>query len=88
VYLDENLDLQGNVFDRSVFLHELVHYMQNQTGRFEKMPVTCERNYLAEVEAYAIQNQYLASVNSPKRALHMGWAVACRDGDRKAEAGK
>lgn len=88
VYLDEKLDLQGNDFDRSVLLHELVHFMQNTTGRFEKMPISCERNNLAEIEAYKIQNQYLASVGSPTRALYMGWTVSCSDHDRKPEDGK
>lgn len=85
VYLDEKLDLEGSAFDRSVLLHELVHYLQNTTGRFEKMPVSCERNYLAEIEAYKIQNLYLASVNSPRRALHMGWTSTCKEPDRNAK---
>lgn len=83
VYLDENLDLEGNPFDRSVLLHELVHYLQNTGGRFEKMPVSCRRNYLAEIEAYKIQNLYLASIDSPKRALHMGWSANCGDEDER-----
>ncbi|HVY06761.1 MAG TPA: DUF6647 family protein [Burkholderiales bacterium] len=83
VYLDEKLDLRDNAFDRSVLLHELVHFMQKTTGRFEKAPGACQRNYLSEVEAYEIQNLYLASVNSPTRALYAGWTMACKD-----EAGK
>src|SRR5262245_3683037 len=64
VYLDETLDVEKDDFDRSVLLHELVHYLQNTSGRFEKMPVSCERNHLAESEAYKIQNLYLSSLNS------------------------
>lgn len=88
IYLDENLDLEGSAFDRSVLLHELVHYLQNTIGRFEKMPVSCERNYQAEIEAYKIQNLYLVSINSPKRALHMGWASSCRDDSKEPDPGE
>lgn len=77
VYLDETLDLEKDEFDRSVLLHELVHYLQKRSGRFEKMPVSCERNHLSEAEAYKIQNLYLSSVNSPRRALFTGWAAGC-----------
>ncbi|HEX4985367.1 MAG TPA: hypothetical protein VFV71_04765 [Burkholderiales bacterium] len=79
IFLDETLDLRDSAFDRSVLLHELVHYLQKSTGRFEKAPGTCLRNHLSEVEAYDIQNRYLSSVNSPTRALYSGWTVACRD---------
>lgn len=77
VYLDETLDLRESEFDRSILLHELVHYLQNKGGRFEKVPHACERNQLAEAEAYKIQNLYLSSRNSPKRALFNGWTVRC-----------
>jgi len=85
VYLDETLDLKESDFDRSVFLHELVHHVQNTGGRFEKMPVSCERNQLAEAEAYRIQNLYLARVNSPRRALYMGWTGTCAESRTAAE---
>ncbi len=77
MYLDETLDVRENDFDRSVLLHELVHYLQNTGGGFEKMSISCERNQLAETEAYRIQNQYLSSLHSPKRALYMGWTRNC-----------
>jgi hypothetical protein len=86
VYLDETMDIGGNEFDRSVLLHELVHHLQNTGGRFEKMPVSCERNQLAEAEAYKIQNLYLASVNSARRALHTGWTGTCSE-SRTSSAG-
>lgn len=88
VYLDETLDLRGSAFDRSVLLHELVHYVQNVTGRFEKIPVSCRRNHLAELEAYRIQNLYLASVNSPARALYTPWMVPCTDEARQPDDGQ
>ena len=83
VYLDEQLDLGGNAFDRSVLLHELVHYMQKTSGRFDKTPGACMRNHLAEVEAYNLQNEYLSSVNSPTRAIYAGWRPNCRDDEEK-----
>jgi hypothetical protein len=79
VFFDEKMDLAANDFDRSVLLHELVHYLQSTGGRFEKMPITCERNQLAEAEAYKIQNLYLSSVNSARRALFTGWTGTCAE---------
>jgi hypothetical protein len=79
VYLDEKLDLAGSPFDRSVLLHELVHHVQNVSGRFERMPLSCERNQLAEMEAYKVQNLYLAAATSRSRALYLLWTTACSE---------
>ncbi|HEX7810324.1 MAG TPA: hypothetical protein VF460_00325 [Burkholderiales bacterium] len=79
VFFDEKLDLANSEFDRSILLHELVHYLQKASGRFENMPAACERNQAAEAEAYKIQNLYLSSRNSPTRALFSGWTVRCDD---------
>lgn len=87
IYLDEKLEMRTNAFDRSVLLHELVHYVQKTSGRFEKTPGACMRNHLSEIEAYNIQNDYLSSVNSPTRAIYAGWRPNCRD-DEDGQADK
>jgi hypothetical protein len=58
VYLDQSLDLEGDVKARSILLHELVHHVQGETGKFDTMP-DCHGWYAKEYEAYAIQNKYL-----------------------------
>lgn len=67
VYLDEELDLVGSDLDRSILLHELVHHVQAQTGRYDAMHDDCVRWTLAEREAYALQSRYLRQINSPSR---------------------
>lgn len=81
VYVDEALDIQNNVFDRSILLHELVHHLQKTTGKFDAMPNICIRRNAQELEAYEIQNRYLAEQGAGRRALVMGWSGKCRDGE-------
>jgi hypothetical protein len=57
VLLNAGLDLD-QPRGRSVLLHELVHFLQDRTGRFAELPA-CERHRLRESEAYAVQNRYL-----------------------------
>jgi hypothetical protein len=58
VYLDETLDPVRDLKARSILLHELVHHVQGQTGKFDTMP-DCHGWYAKEYEAYSIQNRYL-----------------------------
>jgi len=81
VYVDEALDIQNSVFDRSILLHELVHHLQKTTGKFDAVANFCYRRNAQELEAYQIQNRYLADQGAPRRALVMGWSGTCRDED-------
>lgn len=77
IFIDEKLDLEGDPFNRSILLHELVHHMQARSGRFETVPSECERRYAEELEAYEIQNRYLSYMGQPRRAIASGWTVSC-----------
>jgi hypothetical protein len=77
VFIDEKLDLKSDTFNRSILLHELVHHVQASSGRFETLPSECERRNAEELEAYQIQNKYLASIGNPKRVMAGGWSVSC-----------
>jgi len=75
IYLDERLKPLTNLFDRSVLLHELVHYLQGLEGSHHVDPADtaddaqkCRLWYKREREAYAIQEAYLIMVASPVRA--------------------
>jgi len=83
VVLDEALDLKNDLFDRSILLHELVHHLQQTTGKFESGNF-CSRRVSEEFEAYEIQNRYLSGVNSARRALVMGWRGRCANDDDEA----
>ena len=79
VVLDETLNVQNDPFDRSIFLHELVHHLQKTTGKYEAVNSLCSRRMSEELEAYEIQNRYLSQIGSARRALVMGWSGKCDD---------
>lgn len=81
VFIDENLDVANNTFDRSILLHELVHHVQAVSGRFDMGSSDCMRRNSAEQEAYSIQNRYLMEMNNGTRVSMTGWAARCNDGE-------
>jgi hypothetical protein len=79
IYLAANLDPIREPLDRSALLHELVHYLQQGHPKFAGL-APCERERLKEQEAYAIQNAYLASIDSKERAVFYAGDFDC-EGD-------
>ena len=78
IYLDQALRPETSLFDRSVLLHELVHYLQDLHGeRGDMRP--CDRWYHREREAYAIQKQFLTLVGSPVRVGYSAAKSTCAD---------
>jgi hypothetical protein len=76
IFLDERLEPETNLFDRSVLLHELVHYLQEVNyERGDAKP--CERWYYREIEAYAIQKTFLMLVGSPVRVGYSANKSTC-----------
>jgi hypothetical protein len=76
IYLDQTMQPESNVFHRSVLLHELVHYVQdlaNERGDMEP----CKRWYYREIEAYAIQKQFLMLIGSPIRVAYSANKSTC-----------
>ncbi len=71
IYIDERMQPETSVFDRSVLLHELVHFVQHLADERGEME-PCKRWYYREMEAYAIQKQFLMLVGSPVR---VGYSV-------------
>ena len=78
IYLDQNLKPETSPFDRSVLLHELVHYVQEMNGAHEDLK-PCSRWYHREQEAYAIQKTFLMMVGSPIRVGYSASASTCDD---------
>lgn len=81
VYIDEALDVENNVFARSILLHELVHHVQSVSGRFDLGYSECARRNSAEREAYFIQNRYLMEMNDASRVSMTGWASRCDEAE-------
>ncbi len=74
IFLDQSLNPLVSLFDRSILLHEMVHYLQAQqedetnamdgaTGR-----ARCRLWYAREYEAYAVQQSFLILVHSRANA--------------------
>lgn len=71
IYLDEILKPESSVFDRSILLHEMVHFIQDRAGEFANMD-DCERWFHREVDAYTVQNRYLGVMGHPSRVAFTG----------------
>lgn len=60
IFLSDKLDLVKDDWDKSYFIHEMIHYYQSvadilNNGEKE----TCSERQILELQAYTIQNQYL-----------------------------
>jgi hypothetical protein len=79
VLISDRLDPVHDVRARAVLLHELVHYAQHLAGRWNDRP-PCERYFLREREAYAVENRYLARYGEPPShglmMLMQGWDIS------------
>ena len=63
VYIDEVLEPETDVFARSVLLHELVHYVQDESDELiDAEP--CRRWSRREQQAYAVQMRFLSLAES------------------------
>ena len=61
IYLHEKYRYEDqDDFANSLLLHELVHFLQHHSGRFNSL--SCDDSLAREREAYAVQNDYLANV--------------------------
>jgi hypothetical protein len=58
IYIDKKLDPRTGLYDSSVLLHELVHYLQ-QESQAPGTHTTCSGNVASEREAYGAQREYL-----------------------------
>lgn len=76
ILMAEDLKPETNLFQRSILLHEMVHYLQD-IGQELVAAAPCERWYQRELEAYAVQKQYLVSINSPDRVAYSGSRPTC-----------
>ena len=78
VLLAESLDPINTPLDRSILLHELVHYLQEINNRYSEL-TPCKRWFQREHEAYAVQNQYLYKINANRHVGGMLEPSMCKD---------
>ena len=68
VYLDERLDPENDTWERSILVHELVHYLQQEEGSFTAAG-SCEAWMKREAEAYEVQYRWLVTQRVSPRLL-------------------
>ncbi|MEO8628710.1 MAG: DUF6647 family protein [Betaproteobacteria bacterium] len=71
IFLDDTLKPETNIFDRSILLHELVHYFQDSSGYYRDA-APCDRWLARELDAYEVQNRYLGMIGHPRRVAYAG----------------
>lgn len=80
IFLNKGVvDPQKDAFNKSILLHELVHFVQDNSGKFESVPDKCDRWYSKELEAYHIQNAYLKTQGEPRRFAMDSLPQMCAD---------
>jgi hypothetical protein len=77
VYVDERLRYEPSKFAQSLLVHEIVHYLQHQSGRFDTF--SCKDSLVREREAYSVQNAYLMQVGNAVNPMRPR-PTACRYG--------
>ncbi len=58
IYLDDRLDPARDLLAASVLVHEAVHYLQQESGRFGAGH-DCASVWTREIEAYGVQREFL-----------------------------
>ncbi|MGF1610387.1 MAG: hypothetical protein ACFCUQ_13385 [Kiloniellales bacterium] len=80
IYLDERLDPLEDVHARSILVHELVHFLQQEEGTYA-LPASCRAWVEREREAFDVQMRWLAQQDangySRARIAHMPLRYVC-----------
>jgi hypothetical protein len=58
IFLDDRLDAKESLYAASIVVHEMVHYLQQSSGKYAA-PYSCADAIAMEREAYAAQQAYL-----------------------------
>ncbi len=69
IYLDDRVENNEDPMTRSLIVHEIVHYLQDISGKFD--PDNCNDRNLREREAYSVQRQYLNKIAGVFSALYL-----------------
>lgn len=60
VYVDNRLNAERSTYHASILVHEFVHYLQQQSGKWGK-PYSCVEAVEMEREAYGTQARFLVA---------------------------
>jgi len=71
IFLDERVKGQEDAMTRSLIVHELTHYLQDLSGKFDSE--SCEDHLVREREAYSIQRQYINRIAQQFSAIYVNF---------------
>ena len=71
IYIDERLKGQDDAFTRSLYVHELTHYLQDINNKYENKD--CSDHQKREREAYSIQRRYLNVIAGTFSAIYVNY---------------
>ena len=71
IHIDDRLKGNEDPYTRSLIVHELVHYLQDISGNFDKE--SCDDHVFKEREAYSIQRLYLHRVAQRYVAIYQNY---------------
>lgn len=71
IYLDERTRNNDDPMTRSLIVHELTHYLQDISGKFNADD--CNDYLVREREAYSVQRQYLNRIANVYAAVYMNF---------------
>lgn len=74
ITVDEKFIGDEGAYIRSIVVHEMVHYLQNMSGRWEDMykldrDLLCQERSYRQREAYMAQDKYSEDIHNIKRLL-------------------
>jgi hypothetical protein len=88
VFVDEKLDVANDIYSRSILLHELVHHLQHESGKFEALDTPWHRWQAKEVEAYEIQHKYLKRMRVTRSFIALDtMPTTCPEDSRPGQGG-
>ncbi|MEO8008830.1 MAG: hypothetical protein ABI728_09985 [Betaproteobacteria bacterium] len=86
VFIEEKIDVKDDIYSCSVPMHELVHHLQHESGKFDNLDTPCHRWQAKEVEAYEIQHKYLKKMRVTRSFISLDTVPITRAQDSKAGA--
>ncbi len=71
IHIDDRLKGNEDPYTRSLIVHEMVHYLQDISGNFDKE--SCDDHVFKEREAYSIQRLYLHRIAQRNVAIYQNY---------------
>lgn len=71
IYLDDRLQGQQDPETRSLIVHEMTHYLQDLSGKYNNE--SCDDHVYREREAYSIQRTYLKRIAQVYIAIYQNY---------------